>query len=998
MSSNTKLKKHLAKSVLALAIGASMVSGAAMAAGNNTSGGLKGVVSVGEAQIAGATITVTNSKTGLTRTVTADENGAFVMSNLPVGTYDVTAVKDGYQVTKIAEIRVRLGSDTAIGIPMASEEMEQVVVVGSEITQMDTSAVESALNISADEVNRLPVAHTITDVALLAPGTVKGDGAFGNLASFGGASVAENTYFINGMNVTNFRNGLGGSTVPFQFYDAFQVKTGGYSAEFGRSTGGVVNAVTKSGSNEFEFGISSYMSPESLAATSPNTRYEDGTIYDVNEYNTWDDAEVNLYAAGPIIKDKLFFSAMYSPQQNTQGYASTGSPNRFNEREVDTDFWGVTLDWNIIDGHSMRVTAFSDAREIVTETFDYDYENDKKLESVGTATDERGGDNLIVNYTGQITDTFAVSAMWGENQYNLTSFSSNDVNCPIIVDLQFSKPDWDGVTPGCWVNSLVDQGEDTREAMRLDAEWFVGANHQLRFGIDQEINTSDAASFYSGGQYYRYLEVAPGSALANGAIVPDGVNYVVRTRQFSNGGMFETTSRAFYVEDTWDITSSLTAVLGLRNEYFNNQNSEGDSFIEVDNQWAPRLGLSWDVFGNGETRLFANYGRYHLPIANNTNVRLSGAESDVQRFFVDEGPRDSVTGAPINIDAELMPTSQELGSALVSADGTVPDTRSTLDTTLEPMYQDEFIIGAETFLNDDWLVGLKIVRRDLSSTIEDVLIDHAVASKYGASVHQYILTNPGSDVETYADLDGDGEVEPITLSAAEMEYPAAERYYNGAELSFERVWDGVWSLKGSYTWSQSYGNAEGYVKSDNGQDDAGILQDFDFPALMDGAKGYLPNDRRHQVKVFGAYQVTQDLRVGANFSLKSGRPVNAFGLGHPDYTTYDADGNPVPGSAPYGDTYYLWDSGSQEYTQVARGDMGRTDWVSQLDLNAVYVMPMASGELELRADAFNILNAASELESYEFAEQEVGVADPRYGLTTSYQRPFYVRLGAAYNF
>lgn len=66
----------------------------------------------------------------------------------------------------------------------------------------------------------------------------------------GGASVGENAYYINGMNVTNFRNGLGGSTVPFQFYDQFQIKTRGYSAEFGRSTGGVVNAVTRRGTNE----------------------------------------------------------------------------------------------------------------------------------------------------------------------------------------------------------------------------------------------------------------------------------------------------------------------------------------------------------------------------------------------------------------------------------------------------------------------------------------------------------------------------------------------------------------------------------------------------------------------------------------------------------------------------------------------------------------------------------------------------------------------------
>src|SRR5690606_29247661 len=126
------------------------------------------------------------------------------------------------------------------------------------------------LNIGEAEIDRIPVARDATSVALLAPSTTKGDAAFGNLASFGGSSVAENQTYINGLNVTNFRNGLGFSNVPFEFYSEFQVLTGGYSAEFGRSTGGVINAVTKSGSNEFKAGANVYYSPSSLREQSPN--------------------------------------------------------------------------------------------------------------------------------------------------------------------------------------------------------------------------------------------------------------------------------------------------------------------------------------------------------------------------------------------------------------------------------------------------------------------------------------------------------------------------------------------------------------------------------------------------------------------------------------------------------------------------------------------------------------------------------------------------------
>ncbi|MCH1921971.1 TonB-dependent receptor, partial [Shewanella sp. A3A] len=86
----------------------------------------------------------------------------------------------------------------------------------------------------------------------------------------------------------------------------------------------------------------------------------------------------------------------------------------------------------------------------------------------------------------------------------------------------------------------------------------------------------------------------------------------------------------------------------------------------------------------------------------------------------------------------------------------------------------------------------------------------------------------------------------------------------------------------TYTWSKSYGNFEGAVKSDIGQADAGITQDFDFPAVMDGSDGYQPNDRRHVFKFFGSYDVMDNLSVGWNALLSSGRPLSIFGQSYPD--------------------------------------------------------------------------------------------------------------------
>src|SRR5690606_28851991 len=122
------------------------------------------------------------------------------------------------------------------------------------VNRVDVYSTESATNITREQLTRLPVDQSVSSVALLAPG-VQASPVFGRELSFGGSTVAENAVFINGLNVTDVYNRRGFSTTPFAFFEEFQVKTGGYSVEFGRSTGGVINAVTRSGTNEFQGGV-----------------------------------------------------------------------------------------------------------------------------------------------------------------------------------------------------------------------------------------------------------------------------------------------------------------------------------------------------------------------------------------------------------------------------------------------------------------------------------------------------------------------------------------------------------------------------------------------------------------------------------------------------------------------------------------------------------------------------------------------------------------------
>ena len=153
-------------------------------------------------------------------------DGSYRFSSRPTGQYQVS--RNGGAARTV---NVNVGTSANVDFVSASGDtatLDTVTVVGTgAVNPIDVSSVESTTIITKEMIDSLPVARNVTNVALLAPGTTAGDSDFGNLASFGGASVAENAYYINGFNVTNFRTGLGFSNVPFDMYQEFQIKTGG---------------------------------------------------------------------------------------------------------------------------------------------------------------------------------------------------------------------------------------------------------------------------------------------------------------------------------------------------------------------------------------------------------------------------------------------------------------------------------------------------------------------------------------------------------------------------------------------------------------------------------------------------------------------------------------------------------------------------------------------------------------------------------------------------
>lgn len=936
----------------------------------------------------GSVISIVNKEIGYSRTVTVGADGRYQISQLPGGQY--TLAVSGAGEAQVVTIVPGQGATASF-----SAGVQQVVVAGR-ASRIDVKSPESATVLNKAAIDRLPVLRDVTAVALLAPGATAGDNRIGatgsrggNVPSLGGASPAENVYYINGFNVTNSLNGVAFNQVPFDAIAQQEVKTGGYGAEYGRSLGGVLSVTTKRGTNTWTGGANVIYTPESLSAKQvyADKSATTGKWVLAEKPGGTDDLKTNLWAGGPIIQDKLFIFGL------VQG-AKTEQKSYFNNTQQvlknNDPQYLVKVDWNINQSNLLEFTGFSDKNKdkIMSWKSPVPY-GTQRGESQGTDVFTNGGTNLVGKWTSYLTDDFTVSALYGVGKYNRNS-SIASASCPSVQDERGEEP----IQKGCWtVNSITSPGaKDQRKALRLDAEWNLGA-HGLRFGLDRETyDVVDGRSNTGVGNdlaLYRVYTLAPGSELSNGFTNTTGapLDYI-DARTFQNGGVFTTKNSAFYIEDNWQATKNVVLNLGLRSESFNNLNAEGIDFIKVSNTIAPRLGLVWDVQGNARSKIFANAGRYYIPVMSNTNVRLSGAELDYTDFYAFNGFTNDRYETPIK--------GAQLGDRVLVSNGKAANPKTVVDPNIKPMYQDEYIIGGQQALNNRWTVSAKFTHRNLKSVMDDVCNDEgardwALANNYSAedaetiagTVGHCFLYNPGRDLTANVDFKGDGKLTTVTIPAASLKFPKPKRTYNALELGFDRAWDGKWSLQGSYVLAYSKGNTEGYVKSDIGQDDAGISQDWDYPGLAEGADGYLPNDRRHTLKAFGAYQITPELRMGANIVIQSGRPRNCLGF--------------YAGELDHVSVYYGPASFYCNRVLQTRGTLGRTEWKRELGLQLSYAPAWKKG-LSFTVDALNVLNERAVLSVDEAGESALGTPYSQYERPIGIQRGRSVRLTAQYEF
>jgi len=1030
----------------ALAVALSMsLGGVAMA--QSTTGSIFGQAPAA----AGETVSATNTS-GLTREVAVDSSGRFQISNVPVGVYTVSLKKDGAIVDTRKNVALSPGAGASISFaaaPAGTTSLSAVTVQANALPSIDVSNVNSSTVITAADLRKLPVSRNAESIALLSPGTTSGSSYFtgpGNhaLVSFGGSSVTENAYYVNGYNTGEPYKNLGGFQLPYGAIDQQETLTGGYNAKYGRSDGGVINQIGKRGTNEWHFGAQVAWEPRFLEGTPTNNYYGHpavpastsqvnyalenpdlaGTLHQYRNDNKQWQTIYSAYLGGPLIQDKLFMflaAETTKTQSNNVEVASAGLV-QYN-RDKDTKFYGK-LDWNITDSNILELTALNNQSSTgAGKTYAFDYDTLKSGAFV-TPNDvvKDNAQFYLAHFTSYITDAATLSILYGKARFqDPTIYGESSVSSlPYISRPYNENPAL--LPPGTGPNGITngqtntswssDKASNGTHGLRVDFDYKLG-DHDLAVGIDNmsyqarnqgpnQQNPFNPALNY----YWRYL-----------------TGNRVQAREIGWQTSMTMTQKAYYLQDEWQVTSNLLLSVGVRNDHFTNYNDLGKAFVDEKNQWEPRIGASWDVNGDSSFKIYGNVGRYYLALPDNAAERAANISTYLTTNYNYTGI--DANGVPTGL-TEIIPPGATTGT--ISPDGEKGLPKATDEVTarnLKPEYLDEFILGFDKKLNDNWNYGAKAMWRDLKTAIDDECSPTRIAQKmmkdgtipqnddpydneyynslYGASYCR--LINPGQTNTILVRSDDGTKSNIVSMSQQDWGYiQGVKRKTGSLNLYLEHPFDGKWQARIDYTFTRGFGNTEGQVRSDFGQADVSKTEDWDSWQLMDGANGELANVRKHQFRIRGAYQISDEWLVSGTLLAQSGYPkecLGYYGTGGSGDAYYGVGGPGDPsGYNNYGSGNYHWCHG----VRMPAGSIGHTPWTKQLNLGVHYTPAFADHKLGINLDVFNVLNGQKAVQSdptgesaYDPDSNTISIGNS-YGDGIFFQPPRTVRLSVTYDY
>jgi outer membrane receptor protein involved in Fe transport len=952
--------------------------------------------------VPGATVTVTGPQ-GVKTTTTGAE-GRFAIPFLTPGTYSVRAELQGFKSIEQKDVTVSLGKTADLALKMEVGGVTEIVQVQGAVKAVDTTSTTIGAVLNTADLSAIPVGRRVADALYLAPG-VSSSGTLGRMnPSISGGSGLENQYVVDGANVTNTGyGGLGsysitfgslGNATPYDFVKEIQVKTGGYEAEYGQATGGVVNVITKSGTNQYHGSGFAYGQPKWLQNSFTQYQAANGSI---NTSST-SVSDAGAEGGGPIVTNHLFFFGAIDPSWNQSVF--TAPPNfplsSLGEvpRDRRTVSYAAKATLQLNSAHRIDASFFGDPSHGATgpqRTSSLLVTPTANAQTPAFSTLDYGGHQQAVRYDGVLNSHFLVEASFSRANNRISELPS--VNQWRITDTTVTP---NVITGGIGYYEAGNQSLNRQGAIKATN---IFGSHQIKYGVEYSDVAYNQLNNLTGPTF-----VGPdGRTTATGAaisILPDityGKIYRVTRARYNTGHNTTQKYTDGFIQDSWKVGNRLTINPGLR---YDTETLDGDLIKgwQLKNNWAPRIGAAYDLTGDGKTKLYGSYGIFYARIPNDLAARALSADDGYTRadYFDPNLTQFISNGTVTKTSATASATTTHFILAGIGAD--------TIDPAAKLSYTNEVVLGFEREVTAGTTFGFRYVYRNMPRILEDVAncpmaaYDTAASANACASV-DYILTNPSSATPVNA-----GAIAAVPAFAA-VKFDDPVHTYNSFEFTLNKR-ASHWNTMTSYRYSRLRGNFEGFYRDDNGQSDPAISSLYDFPTndptyvkqypgsgdirFLGDPNGILPLDRPHQVKLYGNYMFSMGLNLGAGLNLSSGKPLTPM-YANPNYSS----AGEIPGAA------------RGTGIQTVDGYMERTPFESQVDLQASWSRSFGGRKVTFMADAFNLFNQQRITGYDQDVQLNAGAPNPDFGKPVNsllsgtppqFQAPRNLRVGVRFEF
>lgn len=924
--------------------------------GQGTTGNLAGTVTQDGNPLPGVTVTATSPNLQGERTAVTNEAGGYNIGNLPPGPYTIRFELSGLQtVTKQQHVGVAQNVTVSADLRVAAVS-EAITVTAAAPAVAETKEVQS--NFSGELIEELPVARTVVGITNLSPGVVQGV----NGPSISGGFSFDNLYTVNGAVI---QENLRGQPHNLFIEDAIQettVQVAGVSAEFGNFTGGVVNAITKSGGNEFSGSFrDSFLNPSWSAAsptvwrTTPSTADDPNTIEPVPQPDNTSKLNQTYEATfgGRIIRDRLwFFAAGRETEVDAERVFGGGNSNRYVDLQSERRLEGK-LTASITSRHSL-----------VGSILDAPIERQNECQVVGCfdsdgliASSGRDAGFKTLNYNGVITNNFLVEGRYSEKFFTFIDVGGTD------HDRITGTPIRLGNAGGRTTNESYFCGDCTPEQRDNDAyaaklTYYLGTRnlgtHNLTAGYDHWHETRLSNNFQTPTDYVFYANWTATNSAYNavhnngqtsvsvrGGTITTGSNgvpscttcdFMIHWPILASSLGSDLNTDSLWINDRWDLNNRWTLNLGVRYDKNDSQDSIGQTVAD-DSKLSPRLGLTFDTFGNGRLRFNASYGVYAGRLAE-TIAGLGSAAGNPASFQYYYGGPDILNASPSDAMRQVWAWFDSQGGIdkQVPFATNIPGTQRQIPESLVSPNVEEIAFGVATQL------GAAFLRADV--THRDWRDFYASERNLGIGT----ITLPSGAV---VDKEFVRNTDEITREYLGLTLQGAYRLLNRIQIG------------GNYTWSELTGNATlESVGSVVVTETAGNYYPEYYNFAQNNPEGFLPGDSTHKLRAWAAVDFPTFLgnfNVSVLQSFDSGNPyshvatidlrssANFYGTGRAGGIT-----NPGYRTPPSAVNYYFSDRGEFRFDDVTS-----TALALNYDTNPSWLRGVS---LFVQAEVLNVFN------------------------------------------